>query len=179
MSPCLSKPNSNLSAITYFAKCHPSDVCGVNGLPLIPNSIAIFGRGQILKTIRHANLCEYLDIVRGKHGQYEMIQIRPLSIIENLFFICFNITERIVIVSEYSGRPLNECGSALVREDANVKKIFYQITLALDHLNQKSFVCHNLEPSNVLVDSDTNVKLFNYGLFHMTNAGEYVSFPIG
>lgn len=70
MSPCLSKPNSNLSAITYFAKNHPVDVCGINGLPLIPNSIAIFGRGQILKTIRHANLCEYLDIIRGKHGQY-------------------------------------------------------------------------------------------------------------
>ncbi|KAG4070178.1 hypothetical protein HA402_003868 [Bradysia odoriphaga] len=152
MSPCLSKPNSNLSAITYFAKCHPSDVCGINGLPLIPNSIAIFGRGQILKTIRHPNLCELLDIIRSKH-------------------------ERIIIVSEYSGRPLNECGG--VGDKRTVRKIFYQIALALDHLNQNAFVCHNLEPANVLVDSESNVKLFNYGLFHMTNAGEYVPFPIG
>lgn len=81
-------------------------------------------------------------------------------------------------MSEYSGRPLNECDVS-VQDESNVRKIFYQITLALDHLNQNSFVCHNLEPSNVLVDGDNHVKLYNYGLFHMTNAGEYVSFPIG
>lgn len=90
----------------------------------------------------------------------------------------FVIIERIVIVSEYSGRSLDECGGIL-RDDLTIRKIFYQITSALDHLNQKSFVCHNLEPSNVLVDNENNIKLFNYGLFHMTNAGEYVSFPIG
>lgn len=92
MSPCLSKPNSNLSAITYFAKSHPVDVCGINGLPLIPNSIAIFGRGQILKTIRHANLCEYLDIIRGKHGQYVWVfkVSTPSKSTTNLFKILQN-----------------------------------------------------------------------------------------
>lgn len=64
------------SSIIFHFMIENSDVCGINGLPLIPNSIAIFGRGQILKTIRHANLCEYLDIIRGKHGQYEL-QVLP------------------------------------------------------------------------------------------------------
>lgn len=68
MSPCVSKTISNLAAITFFAKSHPGDVCGSNGLPLTPNSIAIFGKSQLLKTIDHPNLCEYLDIIRGKHG---------------------------------------------------------------------------------------------------------------
>lgn len=64
------KVNSNLAAITFFAKSHPGDLCGSNGLPLTPNSIAILGRAQILKTISHPNLCEYLDIIRGKHGNF-------------------------------------------------------------------------------------------------------------
>lgn len=64
------KVNSSLAAITFFAKSHPGDCCcGSNGLPLTPNSIAILGRAQIFKTIVHPNLCEYLDIVRGKHGK--------------------------------------------------------------------------------------------------------------
>lgn len=58
-----------LCAITFFAKLHPGDVCGSNGLPLTPNSIAILGRSQRLKELQHENLCQYLDVVRGKHGK--------------------------------------------------------------------------------------------------------------
>lgn len=32
---------------------------------------------------------------------------------------------------------------------------------------------------NVLVDDGGNIKLFNYGLYYMTNGGKYVTFPIG
>lgn len=65
-----SKPESRLAAITFFAKTHPGDVCGSNGLPLTPNSIAILGRAQRLKDLKHPHLCQYLDFVRGKHGTY-------------------------------------------------------------------------------------------------------------
>ena len=54
---------------TFFAKLHKNDTCGSNGLPLTPNSIIIYGRAQVLKTIKHKNLCQYLDIIRGKHGR--------------------------------------------------------------------------------------------------------------
>lgn len=57
-----------MCAFTFFAKSHPGDVCGSNGLPLTANSIVILGRSQILKSIKHDNLCEYLDIIRSKHG---------------------------------------------------------------------------------------------------------------
>lgn len=88
MSPCVSKAHSTLAATTFFAKSHPGDVCGSNGLPLTPNSIAILGRGQILKTISHPNLCEYLDIVRGKHGRKNVNFnfYRFLCKIVNLYF---------------------------------------------------------------------------------------------
>lgn len=70
MSPCLSKNNnSKLSAITFFAKTHKGDLCGTNGLPLTPNSIALLGKSQFLKKLSHSNLFEYLDIIRGKHGK--------------------------------------------------------------------------------------------------------------
>jgi len=32
---------------------------------------------------------------------------------------------------------------------------------------------------NILLDSSLTAKLFNYGMFHVTNGGSYVSFPIG
>lgn len=169
------KVNSNLAAITFFAKSHPGDCCcGSNGLPLTPNSIAILGRAQILKTIDHPNLCEYLDIVRGKHGKSCTI---GKEFLRKQQFCC--LTERTIVVSEYYGTPLCDRKNFSGGNQTYVLRLFYQIAIGLDHVHRSGFVCHNLEPANVLVDSLDNVKLFNYGLFHMTNEGDYVSFPIG
>ena len=61
--------DAEMGAFTFFASALPHDVCGSNGLPLTPNSIKILGRFQILKTITHPRLCQYVDISRGKHGE--------------------------------------------------------------------------------------------------------------
>lgn len=61
--------DAEIGAFTFFASALPHDVCGSNGLPLTPNSIKILGRFQILKTITHPRLCQYVDISRGKHGE--------------------------------------------------------------------------------------------------------------
>ena len=58
------------AACTYFAKNHPGEMCGSNGLPLTPSSITILGRAQRFLTIEHPNLCTYLDVIRGKHGKF-------------------------------------------------------------------------------------------------------------
>lgn len=60
---------SFFGALTFFAKKHPGELCGSNGLPLTPNSVIIYGRSQYLKSIEHPHLCEYLDVARGKHGK--------------------------------------------------------------------------------------------------------------
>lgn len=65
----VNKQESLLAAVTFFAKAHAGEVCGSNGLPLTPNSIAILGRSQKLKEFKHPNLCQYLDVIRGKHGE--------------------------------------------------------------------------------------------------------------
>lgn len=54
-----------------------------------------------------------------------------------------------------------------------------EILLGLEYLNANGIVHRSLSPSNILFDADGNVKLFNYGLYFMSNNGKNVSFPIG
>uniref|UniRef100_A0A8K9UAT4 TBC domain-containing protein kinase-like protein n=1 Tax=Oncorhynchus mykiss TaxID=8022 RepID=A0A8K9UAT4_ONCMY len=65
--------DAQLGAFTFFASALPHDVCGSNGLPLTPNSIKILGRFQLLKTISHPRLCQYVDISRGKHERLVVV----------------------------------------------------------------------------------------------------------
>lgn len=87
-------------------------------------------------------------------------------------------TERIIVVSEYSGCPLSAppAATAPLRSPLHIA---YQTASGLAELHRHQMVSHNLEPANILLDAGGNVKLFNYGLFHMTGGGEFVSFPIG
>ncbi|XP_012267858.2 TBC domain-containing protein kinase-like protein [Athalia rosae] len=140
-----------LGGTTFFARSHPVELCGSNGLPLTPNSITIYGRSQFLKTIDHPNLSTYLDIIRSKH-------------------------ERTVVVAEYSGDPLSSEKNLSIE---TVRKISYQCLLALCHMNKLGLVHRHLSPDNILINKDGNVKLYNYGLYYMTDSGKNVSFPIG
>ncbi|XP_026469381.1 TBC domain-containing protein kinase-like protein [Ctenocephalides felis] len=147
---------SLFAAVTFFARCHPVETCGSNGLPLTPYSIAILGRAQILKTICHENLCQYLDIVRGKH-------------------------ERTIIVAQYSGRTLAEhCASELPNISINfITKVAKGLVNGIKHLHSLGITHRNLSPENILIGDNNEIKLFNYGLYYMTLNGKYVSFPIG
>ncbi|XP_034671852.1 TBC domain-containing protein kinase-like protein [Drosophila subobscura] len=149
------KPETRLCAVTFFAKLHPGDVCGSNGLPLTPNSIAILGRAQRLKEVQDEHLCQYLDVIRGKH-------------------------ERTIVVSEYVGCSLEE---HVKRHPplslAQILRIFYQVACGINVLSQHYLVAHNLEPKNILIAPDGRLKLFNYGLYFMTKGGAYVPFPVG
>lgn len=175
-----SKLNYRVSVLTFFAKAHPNDeCCGTNGLPLTPNSIGIFGRAQLLKSdaLRHEHLCTYLDAIRGKHGKVEGTHWYMRSGIIIVFSSCF--AERTIIVQEYVGCPLAETFIGENNKQETLLRIGYQVLAALAHLNRCGLVCRNLDPTSVLVSRDFGVKLYNYGLYHMTGGGRYVSFPIG
>ncbi|XP_030379120.1 TBC domain-containing protein kinase-like protein [Scaptodrosophila lebanonensis] len=148
------KIETRLCAITFFARLHPGDVCGSNGLPLTPNSIAILGRAQRLRELEHENLCQYLDVIRGKH-------------------------ERTIVVSEYSGCTLEEHAKRSSLSQTQILRIFYQVACGINVLHAHKLVVHNLEPKHILIQEQDHVKLFNYGLYHMTKGGAYVPFPIG
>lgn len=84
-----------------------------------------------------------------------------------------------IVVSEYFGSTLEEKFHMIKSNHQNILRIFHQIATALNYLDSIDFVVHNLEPKHILLDELNNVKIFNYGLFNMTNGGEYVCFPIG
>lgn len=177
MCPSVSKSVSQLSALTFIAKSWHNDACSQNGLPLTPNSISILGKFQYLKTIDHENLVQYLDVLRGKHGEL-IVMIHSTKFIH---FVCIFFLERTIVVSEYFGSNLTEVHMKLLHQ-MTIMKIFFHCANGLNHIHQRDIVHHNLEPAHILVDENFNVKLFNYGLFYMTRGDsdeEYVSFPIG
>uniref|UniRef100_A0A667XUZ9 TBC domain-containing protein kinase-like protein n=1 Tax=Myripristis murdjan TaxID=586833 RepID=A0A667XUZ9_9TELE len=134
--------DAQLGAFTFFASALPHDVCGSNGLPLTPNSIKILGRFQILKTITHPRLCQYVDISRGKH-------VHGLDCM--LAFVSYN----------------------------KVLQIAYEVLEGLDFMNKHGMVHRALSAHNVLMDCKGNIKLAKFGLYHMTDHGADVDFPIG
>jgi TBC domain-containing protein kinase-like protein len=135
---------------------HPADSCGLNGLPLTPNSISILGNGQILRIANHPHLAKYLDVTRGKH-------------------------QRIVVVSEFWKRNLRTALQSLdaPRSEESLLTIVRQILAALSYLNQMNIVNLNLRPETIMLDELDNVKLFAYGIGKMTDYGRLVAFPIG
>ncbi|XP_062851369.1 TBC domain-containing protein kinase-like protein [Trichomycterus rosablanca] len=147
--------DAELGAFTFFASPLPHDVCGSNGLPLTPNSIKILGRFQILKTITHPRLCQYIDISRGKH-------------------------ERLVVVAEHYERSLMD----LIKQDKPVSsekvlQIAYEVLEGLEFINRHGLVHRALSPANVRLDCKDKVKLAKFGLYYMTDHGADVDFPIG
>uniref|UniRef100_A0A3B1KB17 TBC domain-containing protein kinase-like protein n=1 Tax=Astyanax mexicanus TaxID=7994 RepID=A0A3B1KB17_ASTMX len=147
--------DAELGAFTFFASPLPHDVCGSNGLPLTPNSIKILGRFQILKTITHPRLCQYVDISRGKH-------------------------ERLVVVAEHYERNLKD----LLKQDKpissdRVLQIAYEVLEGLAFMNKHGLVHRALGQHNVLLDCKGRVKLAKFGLYHMTDHGADVDFPVG
>ncbi|KAG9344132.1 hypothetical protein JZ751_012614, partial [Albula glossodonta] len=147
--------DAQLGAFTFFASALPHDVCGSNGLPLTPNSIKILGRFQILKTVTHPRLCQYVDISRGKH-------------------------ERLVVVAEHyesSLKDFQKQGNPVSPE--KVMQIAYEALEGLEFMNKHGMVHRALAPHNILMDCKGNVKLAKFGLYHMTDHGADVDFPIG
>ncbi|XP_043192085.1 TBC domain-containing protein kinase-like protein [Amphibalanus amphitrite] len=143
---------AGLGICTFFASAHPNESCGMNGLPLTPNSIQILGEFQYLKTLKHPNICQYVDICRGKH-------------------------ERLMVVSERYGHCVADALAA--GSPLDTVRLAWELLQALHHLHQHQVVVRNLSTSTVRLAADGAVKLSQYGLYYMTRDGELVAFPIG
>ncbi|GBL79170.1 TBC domain-containing protein kinase-like protein [Araneus ventricosus] len=144
-----------LGAWTFFASAHAIDVCGINGLPLTPNSIRILGRFQKLKSLYHPGLCTYLDIKRGKH-------------------------ERVMIVCEYYQDSVQDIKiKPMLKSLKMLANLAYESLDALSYLHSYDIIHRCLSPQNIRLDSEGHVKISNYGLYYVTECGTTVSFPIG
>ena len=149
------KPNLGLKgaslALTSFVACqHPAESCGHNGLPLTPNSIGILGQAEKLKSFEHPNLCTYLDFRRGKQ-------------------------ERVVCVSDFFEDSFKDKEFS---DPIQLMEVASQILHGLHYLESHNCIVVNLSSSNILLNTKGKVKLFNYGMGHMTDYGKLVSFPL-
>ena len=145
--------------MSFYARVYSSDKCGSNGLPLIPNSIRIYGKFQYLKSLSHKNLCRYVNIQRGAH-------------------------ERLFIVSEHYTLNLNDLLNDtyiynLIMANSTIQlKWCHQMLKALTCLSQNAIVHRCLHLKNFCVNPSGNLKLNNYGLFFISECGFCVNFPV-
>ncbi|XP_072022504.1 TBC domain-containing protein kinase-like protein [Amphiura filiformis] len=146
---------ASLGVSTFYASAHANDQCGADGLPLTPNSIKILGRFQTLKAVSHPRLCQYVDICRGKH-------------------------ERLILVSEYYTNNVQlEAAKGTFQSPQNLTSLVYEILEGLVYMGEYGITHRALSPRNILLDPENHVKLSKFGLYHMTNSGCDVTFPIG
>jgi len=155
----LKRSEKQLGLMSFYARVYSSDKCGSNGLPLIPNSIRIYGKFQYLKSLSHKNLCRYVQIQRGAH-------------------------ERLFIVSEHYTLNLNDLLNDtyiynLIMANSTIQlKWCHQMLKALTCLSLNSIVHRCLHLKHFCVTPNGNLKLNNYGLFHMSECGFCVNFPV-
>lgn len=89
----------------------------------------------------------------------------------------FLFSERIIVVSEYIGRSLNDLNRKLSHKE--ITNVGRQVSKALAFIHKQGMTHRTLSPDNILLDDNQQVKLYNYGLFHMTAGGSDVAFPLG
>jgi len=153
------KRESCLLAFTSFITAsNPHNKCGSDGLPLTPKSTIALGYGLELCSIKHKNICPYIDFKCGKDGRiFAVSQFFTTSLTDYI--------ERRVKLSE------DRAGSVCL---FLAKSIFE----GLEHLNSKKLTHQGLCPSKVLVDCNGTPKLLNFGMHHITDSTKLIDFPL-
>ncbi|XP_020017696.2 sperm motility kinase 2B-like [Castor canadensis] len=102
----------------------------------------------IMKSIEHPNIVRLFHVIESKKSVYMVMEFA-------------------------SGGDLHdyvlEKGQV---EEGEARKLFYQITCALSYCHSKGIVHHDLKPENILVDGSGSVKLSDFGLSAIVQAGE-------
>ncbi|KAG1140860.1 hypothetical protein G6F37_007493 [Rhizopus arrhizus] len=150
--------NSKLASVNFVASSRVSEALAQSGHLALsaPSQIIVFNS---LQTLLHDNLCQYIDIHRGKH-------------------------DRLFVVSEYYDSSIQKARSldsnnTLPMSISTLRSWAHELLSALQYLRVKGIIHGCLSPNNVLLDSKNHIKLFGYGLYFMTGSGKNVDFPIG
>ncbi|KAF9586612.1 hypothetical protein BGW38_000986 [Lunasporangiospora selenospora] len=152
--------NAGLAAISFCAKDNVDDE--LHGVP--PVTSQIFGQCQFLKSLSHPSLCEYLDAIKGKRDRIFLVQEH------------YNNSLALVRMAQDS----EDKGAAL--KGPHISKIRLwasQLVDGLEYLNTNGIAHRALSGSNILLNEDDHIKLFNYGLYTMTRGGSLVEFSVG
>ncbi|CAO3654620.1 unnamed protein product [Mucor fragilis] len=150
---------TKLASVNFVASSRVSEELAVSGHLALSAPSQIMGQFQFLKTLSHPNLCEYVEIHRGKH-------------------------DRLFVVSEYFDLSLQKARNLDSKDPPPVsttvlKQWAFEILSALQFLKENHIIHAALSPPNIMLDKENHVKLFGYGLHYMTSGGRDVDFPIG
>ena len=83
------RPTPKLASCNFVASARSSEALAQSGHLAVSAPSQIMGRFQVLKTLCHENLCEYVEIHRGKHGnvsrgkKYTVVEL--IFVMNNLF----------------------------------------------------------------------------------------------
>ncbi|ORX90756.1 hypothetical protein K493DRAFT_339805 [Basidiobolus meristosporus CBS 931.73] len=146
----------HLCISSFLASANSQDKVNHHGLPLTPSTTEILGRFQKLQTLAHPNLCEYVDLLKGKH--------------ERLFLVTEMFENSLATAQNQVSSP----------PDLSQLRLWaFQILHALKYLQDNGVIHRNLCPSNILLDAKGNVRLAGYGLYYITDEGRDIDFPVG
>uniref|UniRef100_A0A0K0E5T4 TBC domain-containing protein kinase-like protein n=1 Tax=Strongyloides stercoralis TaxID=6248 RepID=A0A0K0E5T4_STRER len=128
----------------------------VNGLPVTPSSIRLLGRFQKLLTIKHNNLCQYIELIRSQNSV-------------NIVFV----------ISEHYSKTL----PWEKLEENLIIPMVIQLVDSIYYLHSQDMIIGYLATDNVLITPSKNfgftVKLCQYGLNYITGNGNDVNYLIG
>eukprot|EP00042_Codosiga_hollandica_P041137 m.364098 g.364098 ORF g.364098 m.364098 type:complete len:944 (+) comp56035_c0_seq4:1-2832(+) len=133
---------------------HAAGACGPTGLPLTPNALRFAGALRALPQ-PHPHCARYLHCKPAVHS------------------------DRVFIAAEHYTTDLNSLLGDKPVDSALLRRIAFEILQALTALNEINIICRNISSSTVLLTADLHVKLANYALFHASEAGKIVHFPVG
>eukprot|EP01130_Rhizamoeba_saxonica_P003721 TRINITY_DN1547_c0_g1_i1.p1 TRINITY_DN1547_c0_g1~~TRINITY_DN1547_c0_g1_i1.p1 ORF type:complete len:717 (-),score=108.70 TRINITY_DN1547_c0_g1_i1:407-2557(-) len=115
----------------------------------------IIGRFQTLKSLpKHPNLCQYLDVVVGRH-------------------------ERLFVISEHYESNLEYNIEQGPIDEYHIREHLFYILKALCFLHRKHIFHRALSPISIKFTKDNILKISDYGMDYITDSCSLVNFPIG
>eukprot|EP00026_Physarum_polycephalum_P002277 Phypoly_transcript_02283.p1 GENE.Phypoly_transcript_02283~~Phypoly_transcript_02283.p1 ORF type:complete len:920 (+),score=171.63 Phypoly_transcript_02283:56-2815(+) len=121
----------------------------------------VVGLFQDLVALRHANLCEYVELVKGKHDRM------------------FLVSEHYANTLRKKLDKLNTSNGYMGMGEETIREYAFAILNAIVYLHENEIYHSNITPDNILFDDKGNIKLCDYGLQYITHDGSHVSFAFG
>jgi len=110
---------------------------------------------RILQSIKHPNIVELVDVV------YD----------EKLIYLVMEFCEK--------GELFQFIVDQKRLDESMAKQVFSQIVNAIKYLHDRDIAHRDIKPENILLDSDMNVKLADFGLCHNVNSSCLLKTPCG
>ncbi|KAE8354813.1 kinase-like domain-containing protein [Aspergillus coremiiformis] len=136
------------------------------------------GRQVALKIISRRKLLSR-DMVGRVEREIQYLQLLRHPHIIKLYTVIATKTD-IVMVLEYAERELFDY---LVKRgrcnDVEARKFFQQIICAVEYCHRHKIVHRDLKPENLLIDSEKNVKIADFGLSNIMTDGNFLKTSCG